>query len=120
MSKRIWNKPGIPHLGWEFIRTYSLDSPAATCEMCDQKNIRYLDVLKHENYEGEIKVGQDCSELMMIPGKNGFRWPGTDILILEIEHLKQFGIFKGNNPCLERFASLEEAKKWVIENELYL
>lgn len=88
--------------------------------MCGQKNIKHLDVLKHENYKGEIKVGQDCSELMMSPGKNGFRWPGTDILILENEDTKQFGILKGGSPYSERFSSLKEAQNWAIDNKIYL
>lgn len=57
---------------------------------------------------------------MMIPGKNGFRWPGTDILILENEDTKQFVIIKGGKPYPERFSSLKEAQNWAIDNKIYL
>ena len=69
MRKRVWSRSGVPHTGWKYVRGIKNDISNAVCEMCGQKNIKHLDVLKHENYKGEIKVGQDCSELMMIPGK---------------------------------------------------
>lgn len=120
MSKRNWTKQGVPHTGWKYVRGIEKDISNAVCEMCGQKNIKYLDVLIHDNYEGEIKVGKDCSTIMLLPGKNGFRWPDTDILILENEDTKQFGIIKGGNPYSERFSSLEDAQKWALENEIYL
>ena len=120
MSKRIWRRPGVPHTGWEHVRDIENDTRNGVCEMCGQKNIKYLDVLIHDNYEGEIKVGKDCSTIMLIPGKNGFRWPDTDILILENEDTMQFGIIKGNKAYPERFSSLEEAQKWAIDNSIYL
>ncbi|WP_446441687.1 hypothetical protein [Pseudoalteromonas sp. 1181_04] len=57
---------------------------------------------------------------MSIPGKKGFRWAGTNILILENEDTKQFGILKGGNPYSERFSSLKEAQNWAMDNKIYL
>lgn len=100
---------GVPHTGWTRVRDMENDTPNGICEMCGQKNNKYFDVLIHDNYEGEIKAGKDCSSIMSHPGKNGFPWPSTDILILENEDTKQFGIIKGGKPYPERFSSLEEA-----------
>jgi hypothetical protein len=116
MSKRIWNKPDVPHMGWEYVRKITLDSPSGECEMCGQKHIRYIDVLKHENYAGEMKVGQDCSDIMMLPGKNGFRWPEKDILIIENELRGQFFVVKEQQTVAHGFSSLKEAQSWVINN----
>jgi hypothetical protein len=120
MSKRFWTRPGVPHTGWKHVRNIENATASGICEMCGQKSIKYLDVLIHDNYGDEIEVGKDCSLLMRIPGNNGFRWPGTDILILENENTKQFGIIKGNKAYPERFSSLEEAQKWAIDNSIYL
>lgn len=49
MSKRVWIRSGVPHTGWEHVRDMENDTPDGICEMCGQKNIKYLDVLKHEN-----------------------------------------------------------------------
>ena len=115
---RIWNKPGIPHTGWDFLRTVEHDYATEKCEMCDQPHIRYIDELSHENYDGTLNVGQDCSKIMTLPGKNGYRWPGTEpnILILENEKRGYFQIIWDEKFVPDvTFNTLREAQGWVIE-----
>ena len=67
-----WSKEGIPHKGWECIDVIDLGEgvfegeaiPYESCEMCDQEKIRYIHILKHPNYCGEIHVGCDCASKM--------------------------------------------------------
>lgn len=119
---RIWNKPGIPHLGWHFLRTIEHDSATETCQMCDQPHIRFVDELEHENYDTTLKVGQDCSKIMRLPGKNGFRWQTTEAEILIIENEKRGAFFIVWNekaiPDLT-FNSLHEALGWVARKLIH-
>jgi len=107
-------------MGWEFVRTITFDNASEVCEMCDQPHIRYIDELKHDNFEGKIKVGQDCSKIMLLPGKNGFRWPDSEsILIIENELQGIFFIaHKGESIKEHKFKSLQDAQHWVVENIL--
>ena len=64
-----WDNPGIPHKGWtligyEDIREDALDDEDfeyETCEMCHNERIRYVHILTHPDYNGEIRVGCDCA-----------------------------------------------------------
>ncbi len=68
-----WSKEGIPHKGWEYIGVIDLGEdvcegdpiPYESCEMCDQEKIRYVHILKHPDYIGEIHVGCDCASRMI-------------------------------------------------------
>jgi hypothetical protein len=115
---RLWKKKGIPHTGWNFLRTVEHDGVTEKCEMCDQPHIRYVDELSHENYDDILRVGQDCSEIMRLPGKSGFRWPMAEpkIIILENEKLECFFIVWNEKsiPGLT-FNSLKDANAWVIK-----
>lgn len=67
-----WSKEGIPHKGWTCVDVIDLGEgvfegetiPYESCEMCEQEKIRYVHILKHPNYSGEIHVGCDCASKM--------------------------------------------------------
>lgn len=63
-----WNKEGIPHKGWRYIgiedlaeRSFDDDIPYEQCEMCGNEKIRYVHILTHPEYDGELRVGCDCA-----------------------------------------------------------
>lgn len=68
-----WNKADIPHKGWEYIGMEDLGEdvypgdpiPYEQCEMCGKEKIRYVHLLKHPDYDGEIRVGCDCASKMI-------------------------------------------------------
>ncbi|WP_335915097.1 hypothetical protein [Shewanella algae] len=72
---RLWNKQGIPHGSWEFVRTLVHEYATETCEMCGQKNIRNLDIVSHPDYEVDLKVGQDCSLWITVLPNGSVRLP---------------------------------------------
>lgn len=67
-----WNKPGIPHKGWQCIDVYDLGENAESsedieyerCEMCNNEKIRYVHVMKHSEYKELLRVGCNCAEKM--------------------------------------------------------
>lgn len=64
-----WDNPGIPHKGWILVGCVDLGEDTygdneieyETCEMCHNERIRYVHILKHPDYPGEIRVGCDCA-----------------------------------------------------------
>lgn len=68
-----WNKPNVPHKGWEYIGMEDLgDSvypndpiPYETCEMCGKEKIRYIHLMRHPEYDDELRVGCECASKMM-------------------------------------------------------
>ncbi len=67
-----WNREGIPHKGWECVDVYDLAEDAdpgddiryEQCEMCGNEKIRYVHVMRHPEYPGELQVGCVCAEKM--------------------------------------------------------
>lgn len=67
-----WNKPDIPHKGWEYIGMEDLGEDAfpgeeikyEQCEMCGNEKIRYVHILRHPEVRGEFRVGCDCASKM--------------------------------------------------------
>ncbi len=64
-----WDILGIPHIGWTLVRCIDLGENVSgddeieyeTCEMCHNEKIRYVHVLTHPDFPGEIRVGCDCA-----------------------------------------------------------
>ena len=64
-----WDNPGVPHKGWTLICVEDLGEDVSgdeeieyeTCEMCHNERIRYVHILTHPEYPGEIRVGCDCA-----------------------------------------------------------
>lgn len=68
-----WDRPGIPHKGWNYIGIEDLgedalpgeEIPYEQCEMCGNEKIRYVHILTHPEFNGEIRVGCSCAAKMM-------------------------------------------------------
>ena len=68
-----WDRPGIPHKGWNYIgiEDFGEDAlpgeeiPYEQCEMCGNEKIRYVHILTHPEFNGEIRVGCSCAAKMM-------------------------------------------------------
>ena len=68
-----WDKPGIPHKGWEYVSMEDLGEdirsgesiPYERCEMCEKERIRYVHILRHPEYDGELRVGCICASKMI-------------------------------------------------------
>lgn len=67
-----WGQPGVPHRGWEYVEGYDCagdDLAAASdsmreCEMCETMMIRYVTVLRHDDYPDALHCGCVCAEHM--------------------------------------------------------
>jgi hypothetical protein len=113
---RLWKKPGIPHGGWEFVRTVEHDYPTAICEMCDQKNIKYIDIVAHPEYEEELKVGQDCSGWMTALPNGTMRYPDATDVIFLFPNKGYWRVMAKNHKCPQKFQSRGEAGIWALDN----
>lgn len=73
----LWDKEGIPHKGWTCDEMIDLGEDAEDidfdtrkaefyeqCEMCSQEGIRYIHIMKHPQYNGQLRVGRICAEKM--------------------------------------------------------
>lgn len=67
-----WNREGIPHKGWKCIDVFDLADEIEAgeeilyeqCEMCGNEKIRYVHVMKHQDFPEELHVGCVCAEKM--------------------------------------------------------
>lgn len=68
-----WDKTGVPHKGWQYIGVEDLGEYVKDCEsinyeqceMCGNERIRYVHLLEHPDYSGEIRVGCICASKMI-------------------------------------------------------
>ncbi|MEI6520271.1 MAG: hypothetical protein WCO98_09585 [bacterium] len=68
----LWDKPNIPHKGWECVDVHDLGEnleegeaiPYQFCEMCENEGLRYIHYMKHEDYPDVIGVGSVCAQKM--------------------------------------------------------
>lgn len=59
-----WSVPGVPHRGWTCVGIEDLGEPSATCQMCENVQIRYVHHMEHDDFEGSLAVGCVCAEHM--------------------------------------------------------
>ncbi|MCQ2081753.1 MAG: hypothetical protein MJZ11_08840 [Lachnospiraceae bacterium] len=66
-----WNKSGVPHKGWVCIDVVDLadcfndeDVEYEQCEMCGNERIRYVHIMRHQEYPEDLHVGCVCAEKM--------------------------------------------------------
>lgn len=59
MSKKIWNKSGIPHTNWIHMDVKFVSS-GSICEMCGN-HLKWVHTLKHPTYPYSIHVGCICA-----------------------------------------------------------
>ena len=54
----------MPHRGWECLTVEDLGAPDEICEMCETQEIRYVHVMSHPRFEGELRCGCVCAGKM--------------------------------------------------------
>lgn len=65
-----WAQAGIPHKGWSCSTVIDLGEGASDddflelCQMCQKERIRYVHVMDHPEYDGELRVGCICAGKM--------------------------------------------------------
>lgn len=67
-----WNKEGIPHKGWRYVDVEDVcegvvgdeERVYEQCQMCTNERIRYVHILRHPEFDGELRVGCDCASKM--------------------------------------------------------
>lgn len=57
---RGWDDPNVPKRGWTCVGTNDLEEPSGTCQMSGT-SIRYVHIMIHPRYEGEIEAGCICA-----------------------------------------------------------
>ncbi|WP_188400438.1 hypothetical protein [Sporomusa sp. GT1] len=72
----LWDKSGIPHKGWTCIFMEDLGADLEdldaderkdyyeNCEMCNHEGIRYVHIMEHPEFDGQLRVGCSCAEKM--------------------------------------------------------
>lgn len=68
-GKMRWDKKDIPHKGWTEIGMEDLGEEAEfgedieyeRCEMCGNEKIRYVHIMTHPEFPGELRVGCICA-----------------------------------------------------------
>lgn len=71
MSNR-WDKPDIPHKGWTCADMFDVRADGESveeanyeaCEMCGNERIRFVHLMRHQQHDGELRVGCVCAEKM--------------------------------------------------------
>ena len=59
----LFSDPGFPHKGWEEVDCEDLGAGNYEyCEACSRQEIRYVHILRHDNYPNDIRVGCVCAE----------------------------------------------------------
>jgi hypothetical protein len=59
-----WSERGVPHKGWVFVAMEDVEDDLVTCEMCETAQVRFVHIMRHEQYQGELRVGCICAERM--------------------------------------------------------
>ena len=114
----FWNKEGVPHKGWTCVDMIDLGEDAEDmdfetrkaelyeeCEMCNQEGIRYVHIMEHPEYEGQLRVGSICAEKM----ENDYVAPRAREKDLKNRHnrkmnfLKRNWIFKANGHTVLKY-----------------
>ncbi|MPM14065.1 hypothetical protein SDC9_60425 [bioreactor metagenome] len=73
----LWDNKGVPHKGWHCVGMIDLGEDAEDmdfetrkaelyeqCQMCKQEGIRYVHIMEHPSYSGQLRVGCICAENM--------------------------------------------------------
>ena len=59
-----WSQAGVPRKGWSCIGTTDFGDLIGTCEMCEDREIRYVHHMEHQDYSEVLDCGCVCSEKM--------------------------------------------------------
>jgi len=68
VSEYLWDNSHVPHKGWHDEEVYDAnpdnDGTYHTCEMCGNTLVRWVHVMRHEQYWKDLEVGCVCAEKM--------------------------------------------------------
>lgn len=56
-----WTTAGVPHAGWRCIGVEERPGQDHLCEMCEARRVRFVHVMTHDAYHGELRVGCVCA-----------------------------------------------------------
>lgn len=59
-----WSRPGLPHKGWSCEDVEDLGAVEGICDMCGEREIRYVHYMTHPDYDGELRCGCVCAGKM--------------------------------------------------------
>src|SRR5438552_4145724 len=68
LTMNLNKTPGVPHKGWQLKEVVDLRDEDlaygeyADCQFCGQEQIRFVHILCHAQYSGDIRVGCMCAE----------------------------------------------------------
>jgi hypothetical protein len=70
--RNYWNTPGVPHKGWHMVDVIDVradgqpvhETDYESCTMCGNERIRYVHILEHPDFEGQMRTGIVCAEKM--------------------------------------------------------
>lgn len=63
-SRGKWSDAGVPHKGWTCVDIDDLEAPNEICQMCEDKEIRFVHYMSHPDYPHTLGVGCVCAEHM--------------------------------------------------------
>lgn len=63
-GENLWKRDDVPHSGWYCVDMIDLGQPVGTCRMCGHQIIRYVHVMKHDNFYRTIGAGCVCAAKM--------------------------------------------------------
>lgn len=83
----LWDQPNIPHKGWSYVGIVDLGEECSCdeeveyeqCQMCGKERIRYIHILEHPDYTGEMRVGCVCASKMI----DDYLYPGEQERVLK-------------------------------------
>jgi len=56
---------GFPYKGWEFVDCEDMEYDRECCEACERQ-IRYIHILRHDDYNCDIRVGCECAKKLSL------------------------------------------------------
>jgi hypothetical protein len=66
LARGKWSQPLVPHRGWTCVDHYDAfeahgDEEFETCEMCETTPIRFVHLMEHPDYAGQLHCGCVCA-----------------------------------------------------------
>ena len=63
-GENLWKRDDVPHSGWYCVGMIDLGAPVGVCRMCGHQIIRYVHIMKHDQFYRTIGAGCICAEKM--------------------------------------------------------
>lgn len=99
----FWDNKGILHKGWTCVEMIDLGEDAddmdfetrkselyEQCQMCNQEGIRYVHIMEHPAYDGQLRVGCVCAEKM----ENDYSTPRERENAMKNRHYRKMNFLK--------------------------